>query len=104
MNEVVGVQFKTTKKMLYFENKLNDCKIRDFVLCKTTNGIELGEVCKFFNIDDENVKQENILAALNILRKANKEDLLKNDENLKFEKKAFKIAKTLIKKQNLNMK
>lgn len=100
MDEVVGVQFRTTKNIIYFEKNLKDVAVGDFVVCKTNNGLEMGKVvcCK------EKTQEEKLKDAECFLRKATVEDLNTNKQNLEFEKKAFKIGVSCIKKQNLKMK
>ena len=99
MDEVVGVQFRTTKNIIYFEKKLKDVVVGDFVICKTNNGLEFGKVVCFKEKEEENFKDAELF-----LRKATVEDYNRNQQNLEFEKKAFRIGVSCIKKQKLKMK
>ncbi len=104
MAEIIGIKFKTSLRISYFSKASLEHKMGEFVICKTANGVELGEVCYVGKIDCEGLEQISLQSGEDILRKANDDDLKKNEENLQFEEKAFKIAKDCIKKQKLNMK
>ena len=100
MDEVVGVQFRTTKNIIYFEKKMKDVVVGDSVICKTNNGLEMGKVVCF----RKKTKGEYSKDSEFFLRKATIEDLNVNQQNLEFEKKAFRIGVSCIKKQKLKMK
>ncbi len=100
MDEVMAVLFKPNEKVFYFKKKSSSYKIGDFLVCKTLNGVELGKVCYLGKVDVNNLEVKD---SKDVLRKATKKDILDYEENLKFEKKAFKLGENLIKKQKLNM-
>ncbi|NLM96058.1 MAG: stage 0 sporulation family protein [Halanaerobiaceae bacterium] len=101
MYRVVGVSFKKAGKIYYFEPGDFDLKIGDFVIVETARGIEFGEVV--MNLKE--VTEDEIVAPLKkVIRPANAEDIEKNAENKRLEKKAFDICLKKIKKHELPMK
>lgn len=100
MQEVVAVRFKSNEKIFYLKNNSISYKLEDLLVCKTLIGEELGRVCFCGKININNLEVKNFK---DILRKATKKDVSTYEENLKFEKKAFKLGENLIKKQKLNM-
>ncbi len=104
MEKIIGVRFRTIKKICYFKILDVKCFVNDLVVCKNVNGIEIGKVCFILNCETKSMKEEDIYPYENFLRIATKEDLEKNEENLNFENKSLKIAEEMIKKQKLNMK
>ena len=105
MFKLIGVYFKTTQKICFCLNEYRkSLKIKDFVVCKTICGIDLGEVYSVKEFNEYELEEQNINIFGNVLRKATKADLKKMEENLKFENQAFKTGEKLIKKLKLNMK
>lgn len=104
MTKLVGVYFKTAQRICFCFNEKTNLKVKDFVICKTENGLDLGEIYYFKKEDEAELKEQNLNIFGTILRKATKSDLKKTQENLKFENQAFKIGEDLIKQLNLNMK
>ncbi len=104
MNDVVGISFRTTKKIVCFEKDFRNFIVGDFVICRTENGLEFGKIVSFKELSEEEMKEKNFRSSEDLLRKATTDDLNANRENLEFEKKAFQIGLSCIAKQKLKMK
>lgn len=78
MAEIVGVRFKKAGKVYYFDPAGIDLKVKDYVIVKTSRGLELGHVV----IAPKQVLAEEVTEPLvPVVRKAEPEDL-KHDEEL----------------------
>jgi cell fate regulator YaaT (PSP1 superfamily) len=98
---VVGVIFKQTGKVYYFDPNNLDLKSSDRVIVKTSRGLEYGEVV----VEPCEVPEEEITPPLKkVLRKATRRDEAKLAENRRKEKKAFQICEEKIAKHGLPMK
>lgn len=104
MTKLVEVYFKTAQRVFFCLNEVANLKFRDFVICKTASGVDLGVVYSIKEFNEFELKEKKLDIFGNVLRKATKVDLKKIEENLKFEKKAFEIGEDLIKNLKLNMK
>lgn len=103
MEKILGVRFRTIKNMIYYKGEENKFFFGEEIVCKTKNGIELGNISFIGEFDENQFKKFEVNEEQDILRKATDEDLKKNKENLKFEEQALKIGVSCIKKQNLDM-
>ena len=100
-NIVIGVRFKKTGKLYYFDPVKYTFKIGDFVIANTERGQELGRVVKVIDKSLINEKEEKIEK---ILRPASKKDLQIIKENEKKAEEALEYCKEQAKEQKLNMK
>lgn len=101
MITVVGIRFKKAGKIYYFDPDNMDIKQGDFVIVETARGIEFGEAV----IGIKEVKDEDIVSPLKkVLRIADEEDKVKNEENKEKEKEAFDICVEKIAHHELPMK
>lgn len=101
MADIVGVRFKEVGKIYYFDPAGFEIKKDDFVVVETARGVEIGKVV-FANrkINDDEV----IKPLKSIMRIADKNDLLKKEENKQKEKEAYDICLEKIKNHGLDMK
>ena len=101
MANIVGVRFKEVGKIYYFDPAGFEIKKDDFVVVETARGVEIGKVV-FANrkINDDEV----IKPLKSIMRIADKNDLLKKEENKQKEKEAYDICLEKIKNHGLDMK
>lgn len=101
MVQVVGIRFKKSGKIYYFDPLDIDLKINDNVLVETARGVEYGYVV----IEPRDMEKTEIISPLKpVIRLATKEDHLIHDENIKKAKEAFKICKEKVLEHNLEMK
>ena len=100
MKNIVGVQFKKTGKVYFFdpgELKINN---NSFVIVETSQGDEYGKVV----ISNRNMPEQNIVKPLKkVLRIATYKDTKHNEENKEKEKEALKICEKKIKEHKLDM-
>ena len=98
--DLAGVSFRKAGKIYYYAKNGVSIKCGDFVVIETDKGEDLGVVilADLTSVPDgtKNVK--------NILRIADKEDLLCLKKNKDDELKAFKICKKIVKEHDLQMK
>ncbi|ONI45880.1 stage 0 sporulation protein [Candidatus Epulonipiscioides gigas] len=98
---VIGVQFKPTGKIYYFDSVDISYNVGDKVIVETSRGLEYGTVYYLNrNIDD----LDSTALLKSVVRKATKEDEIIYLENKSKEANAFKICKEKILFYNLNMK
>lgn len=101
MVKVVGVRFKKSGKIYYFDPGDLDIKVNDHVIVETARGIEYGRVV----IGMRKVSEEDIVAPLKkVIRIATPEDEEHHRENAAKEKNAFGICLQKIKEHKLEMK
>ena len=101
MVEVIGVRFRDTGK-IYFFNPLNyEVEVGDHVIVETARGMEYGKVV--YNRREIDEKKMNS-AIKPIVRKATPADDEKNERNKQKCKDAFDICLKKIEKHNLEMK
>lgn len=101
MIKAVGVNFRGKGRSYFFDPHGIELKIGDKVVVETKMGKELGTIKTVNREVDETKFAEPIKP---IIRKATKEDLNKQQENEKEEKKAFIECKKKIEEYKLNMK
>lgn len=101
MKTVVGVRFRQTKKIYYFDPQGKDIKKGDDVIVETARGVEFGSV----QVGPKQIADDEVVSPLKpIIRKANDKDRKTEEENRGKEKKAFDICLEKIAKHELDMK
>lgn len=101
MIKVVGVRFKKTGKIYYFDPAGIYLRTGDHVIVETARGVEYGWVA----IKPKKIDDSEIVGALKpVLRIATEADEKKAEENKEKEKKAFDVCLEKIAKHELKMK
>ena len=101
MTEVIGVRFKNTGKVYYFDPDNKKLQKGDRVIVETARGVECGEV----TMENQILQDENIRHPLKkMIREATEADLKRVEENEKKEIKAFDICMKKIEGHKLDMK
>lgn len=101
MVKVVGVRFKNTGKMYYFDPDGLNILEGMHVIVETARGIEFGDVVSPIKDIKEN---EAFLPLKKVIRIATKEDIDAHNKNTEREKEAFRICNEKIAKHELQMK
>lgn len=100
MKNIVGVRFKKTGKVYFFDPGYIQLNLKDKVVVETSMGEDIGEVV----INKRNIEENKLTKPLKkVIRLANPKDLKRLAENVGKEKKAFKVCQQKIKEYNLNM-
>lgn len=100
MKNIVGVRFKKTGKVYFFDPGYIQLNLKDKVVVETSMGEDIGEVV----INKRNIEENKLTKPLKkVIRLANPKDLKRLAENAEKEKKAFKVCQQKIKEYNLNM-
>ena len=98
---IIGVRFRKSSKVYYFDPTGYDVKKGDHVIVETARGIEYGTVV----LGPKEVTDDKVVSPLKPLtRPATPEDEKTNIENEKKEKEAYQICLEKIKKHDLKMK
>ncbi|MCX8075279.1 MAG: stage 0 sporulation protein [Clostridia bacterium] len=100
MDKILGVRFKKTGKLCYFNPLKFGFRIGDMIIANTERGEEIGRVVKI--IDKEQISKDIVVQ--DIIKPATKNDLLIQKENERMAVKAADFCKEQAKKLNLNMK
>ncbi|MGI9860962.1 stage 0 sporulation family protein [Moorella naiadis] len=101
MITVVGVRFKKTGKVYYFDPGEMELQQGDQVIVETARGLELGEVV----ITPRQVEETEVVQPLRpVLRRATPADLEQVATNRQKEKEAFAICQQKIQEHGLPMK
>ena len=101
MTEVIGVRFKKVGKVYYFDPCGIQVKNEMPVIVETARGLEYGEVAMVNN----KVEDDKIIQPLKkLVRIATPADTKTMEQNLQFEKDAFKTCEEKIQKHKLDMK
>lgn len=101
MVKVIGVRFKNTGKMYYFNPNGFEIKNGMNVIVETARGVEFGEaVSDIKEIEDE----EAVLPLKDVIRIATEEDVQTHNSNIEKEKTAFDVCNEKIAKHELQMK
>ncbi len=101
MAEVIGVRFKSTGKVYYFDPGEEKLEKGEMAIVETARGIECGEVA----MENREVKDSAIVQPLRrLIRRATPQDLKQVEENHKKEKSAFKACERRIASRGLEMK
>lgn len=96
---LVGVKFKSSVKIYYFDPDNIELKRGDLVVAETERGLTVGRV-----VQNPTDMTPPIAEVKKILRKVTEEDLENLEKNFEDEKKAFTICLQFIEKHNLPMK
>ena len=100
MANIIGVRFKKTGKIYFFDPDGTQIQKGKHVIVETSMGKEYGEVV----IPNRQLPQEKIVAPLKkIIRVATYKDDKQNKENKEKEKEALEICKKKIKEHGLDM-
>lgn len=101
MIKVIGVRFRNAGKIYYFSPGKLDIKNGDHVIVETARGVEYG----FVVLGNRDVEDNKVVQPLkSVIRMATKDDEIREANNRKKEKDAFKICQEKIRKHNLEMK
>ena len=101
MAVVVGVRFKDTGKIYYFDPGQEQLGNGEKVIVETSRGVECGEVA----MKNQEVSDSSIVQPLRkLLRRATKDDINRLEENRRKEKTAFRICEEKIAQHGLEMK
>ena len=101
MDEIVGVRFKRAGKVYYFDPAGTDLEVNDYVVVKTTRGLELGQVV----ISPKQVLAGDVEKPLKpVVRKAEPEDIERVQKVEAQEREALAECGKLIDKLHLPMK
>lgn len=101
MAEVIGVRFRNTGKLYYFDPCGEKLRKGDKIVVETTRGVECCEV----SMENQEVSDSSIVQPLRkMIRKASGEDLRRVEENRKKEKSAFAACEKKIAERGLEMK
>lgn len=99
--EVVGIRFRTSGKVYYFDPKKNKLRRGQFAIVETARGPEFGEV----TFGNRRVRKSATVSPLRpVLRSATDADVARNKENLKKEQDALEICRKKILEHRLEMK
>ena len=101
MIKVIGVRFRQSGKVYYFDPFGQDVKRGDGVIVETAKGVEFGEV----TMEPTEVEDSAVVAPLRpIIRVANENDRQSLAQNTEKEKDAARIAEQKIAEHKLDMK
>lgn len=101
MVKIIGVRFKPTGKIYYFDPNGFEVNRGDFVVVETSRGIEYGEVMQGTKEVEESVVTKPLKG---VLRIATEDDTKAFNANKEKEKEAYKICAEKIEKHGLDMK
>lgn len=100
MTKVVGVRFKDTGKMYYFDPRGIAVRKGDIVIVETSHGVENGIAATA----NKEVPDEEVVEPLKVLKRvATEDDLKKIEENKAKEKEAYDICQKKIEAHKLGM-
>ena len=89
MAEVIGVRFKNTGKVYYFDPDGKKVEPGDYAVVETARGVECGEIA----MENRDVPDDTIVQPLKkLIRVATKEDMCRVAENEIKAKKAFVLC------------
>lgn len=101
MAKIVGIKFRDTGKIYYFDPADTEFSEGDGVVCETARGTEYGIVA----VPPKEASGKDVVAPLKpILRKADDEDEKRHLDNLKKREEIMKIAAEKAQKNDLEMK
>ena len=101
MTRIIGVRFKPTGKVYYFDPQGIEVNRGDYVIVETSRGIECGQVMYGIKEVEDSVVTKPLKG---VLRIATQEDTRKYNENKEKEKQAAKICMDKISEHGLDMK
>lgn len=97
---VVGIKFKDTGKLYYFDPKDIFLKVGDGAIVETARGEEFGWV----GSKVKQVDESSIVSPLKpVIRKATEKDIKKHESNIEKAKTALKVTQELVDKYKLDM-
>ena len=101
MKTIVGVKFKKTNKVYYFNPNGIETQVGDGVIVETARGPEYGQVV----MEQTQVEDDKVVTPLkNVLRKATDKDYRQMEKNKGLEQEAFGVFEKKIAEHNLVMK
>ncbi|MDD7403097.1 MAG: stage 0 sporulation family protein [Butyribacter sp.] len=101
MTVIIGIRFRKSGKVYYFDPDNLQCKKGDHAIVETARGVEYGTIV----LPPKEVEDDKIVQPLKkVIRLATPEDDKTCQENLELEKEAFQICKQKIQERNLEMK
>ena len=101
MADIVGIRFKKAGRVYYFDPAGIDLEVNDYVVVKTSRGLEMGQVI----IAPEQVLDSEVSEPLKpVVRKAEPEDIKRDQELAKKNIEALAECNKLISKLHLPMK
>ncbi len=100
MKKIVGVRFRKPGKVYFFDPEKLSIEKGQKVIVETSQGQEIGEVTTGVKFVHEEILK---FPLKKIVRIATRIDIRNDEENIKKEKEAFKIAEQKIKKYKLDM-
>lgn len=101
MVEIIGIKFKNTGKVYYFDPDRINFVVGESAIVETVRGVEIGDV----TLENKLISEEELVSPLKrVIRKAEEADFLRAKENLEKEKEAFDICMKKIEEHKLNMK
>lgn len=98
--EVVGIRFKRTGKIYYFDPADSGCKKSDYVIVETVRGLEFGEVMLEKTVNEEEFTNE----LKPVIRIATEEDIVQNIDNRNRAMEAIIICEQKCREHQLEMK
>lgn len=101
MANVIGVRFKSTGKMYYFDPLEFEVSPGEHVIVETSRGTEYGEVVMGNSVVDDDKFTKPLKS---VIRIATEDDTAHNKKNKELEKEAYKICLEKIQKHGLEMK
>lgn len=101
MIEVIGVRFRESGKIYFFDPMRIEVEAGDYVIVETARGMEYGKVVYGRRVIDEKKMSAPIKP---IIRKATEADAARNQKNKEKCKEAFNICLEKIAKHQLDMK
>ena len=101
MTEVIGVRFKKVGKVYYFDPCGIKVKDDQPVIVETARGQEYGEVAMSNSMVEDNKIVQPLKKLVRLATEADKKTV---EQNLQFEKDAFKVCEEKIQKHKLDMK
>jgi len=101
MTEIVGVRFKRTGRVYYFDPAGIELDLNDWVVVETEHGVEVGRVV----ISQKQVLSSEITEPLKpVLRKAEEEDIRQREESEGKETEALDVCQVMANQFKLPMK
>ena len=101
METIVGIKFRSTPKVYYFDPKNIELAENDGVIVETARGLEFATV----SIPNKQVDESEIVQPLKpVVRKATAEDMKKVQKNLEDKVEALRITRENVADAGLNMK
>ncbi len=98
---IVGIKFKSTPKVYYFDPRTTIFKEGEGVIVETARGLEYATVV----IANKEVDEKEIVQPLKpVVRKATDEDVKKVEKNLQDKEHALKVIREKVVEMNLTMK